>query len=326
MDADGFRQFLKETRHPDERINQHIQIIAQFEAFLVSDPSKSNQHPTTENTLEYISFLTAVRKDTYDNIAALARYGLFTSNRPLYLTALQFVDGGEVMDNLYTKVADCVGTGRRDQIFHDVQLPTIGTPVEQRPAIMKTVIDRMVELLDEQIFSSILSGSLRTLKDEWYQDGRQKYLESTSLDEYLDRRSIEYIAELEQIKNEGRLYFNQEITDEVIEFVRSQPEMARGVREGNILYAVKIPYMAKEYIHEQNQRMKRYYGCHCPWVRESIKTGKETVSPRFCLCSAGFEKKPWEVIFDQPLQAEVVESILNGDLRCKFAIHLPENI
>ncbi len=326
MDKEGFGQFLKVNHHPDERINQHIQIIAQFEDFLASDPSLSNRHPGTENTLEYISFLTAVRKDTYDNIAALARYGLFTNNRPLYLTALQFVDGGEVMENLYSKVADRVGTSKRDQIFQDLHLPTIGTPVEQRPAIMKTVIDRMLDLLDEQTFESILSDSLRTLKDEWYKDGRQKYLESTSLDEYLDRRSIEYIAELEQIKNEGRLYFNQEITDEVIEFVRSQPEMARGVREGNILYAVKIPFMAKEYILEQDKRMKRYYGCHCPWVRESIKNGNETVSPRFCLCSAGFEKKPWEVIFDQPLQVEVVESVLNGDLRCKFAIHLPENV
>ena len=326
MDIEGFRKFLKENHHPDERINQHIQIIAQFEDFLDSDPSKSNQQPGTENTQEYISILTVVRKDTYDNIAALARYGLFTNNRPLYLTALQFVDGGEAMDNLYTKIAAHVGASKRDQIFHDLQLPTIGTPVERRPVIMKTVIERMQDLLDEQTFESILSGSLRTLKDEWYQDGRQKYLECTSLDEYLDRRSIEYIAELEQIRDEGRLYFNQEITDEVIEFVRSQPEMARGVREGNILYAVKIPYMAKEYILEQDKRMKRYYGCHCPWARDSIINGNETVSPRFCLCSAGFEKKPWEVIFNQPLQAEVVESVLNGDLRCKFAIHLPDNV
>jgi len=96
MDAEGFRQFLKENRHPNDRINQHIQIIEEFEVFLASDPSNSNQQPGSENTLEFISFLTAIRKDTYDNIAALARYGLFTHNRPLYLTALQFVDGGEV--------------------------------------------------------------------------------------------------------------------------------------------------------------------------------------------------------------------------------------
>jgi hypothetical protein len=30
--------------------------------------------------------------------------------------------------------------------------------------------------------------------------------------------------------------------------------------------------------------------------------------------------------FDQPLKAEVVESVLKGDLWCKFAIHLPEEL
>ncbi len=34
-------------------------------------------------------------------------------------------------------------------------------------------------------------------------------------------------------------------------------------------------------------------------------------------------KKPWEVIFEGPLEAEVLESVLQGDLRCRFAIHLP---
>jgi hypothetical protein len=31
----------------------------------------------------------------------------------------------------------------------------------------------------------------------------------------------------------------------------------------------------------------------------------------------------WEVIFDQKLEAEVLESVLQGDMRCRFAIHLP---
>jgi hypothetical protein len=48
------------------------------------------------------------------------------------------------------------------------------------------------------------------------------------------------------------------------------------------------------------------------------------VSPTFCQCSAGFPKKPWEVIFGRALEAEVVESVLKGDPWCKIAIHLPE--
>jgi DNA-binding HxlR family transcriptional regulator len=52
--------------------------------------------------------------------------------------------------------------------------------------------------------------------------------------------------------------------------------------------------------------------------------GDVSVSPTFCQCSAGFHKKSWEVIFEQPLQAEVVETVLKGDPWCKIAIHLPE--
>lgn len=322
----GFERYLRENHHTEEKIEQHIQLVTEYLEFLAATQSSSGDHQASQEPLEFISFLKASSRDTYDNIAALARYGLYTQDRPLYLAALQLVDGGEVMGNLYDRLARRVGTQERDRIFQGIQLPTIGTPVAERPAIMKIVIERMEANLDEDTFNSILSSCLRTLPMEWYAQDRQKYQSCRNLDEFLDIRSLDYLAELEQIKDEGRLYFNQEITGAVIEFVRSQPEMARGVRRGNVLYAAKIPYMAREYLAADNDRMKRYYYCHCPWVRESIRTGGETVSPRFCLCSAGFEKKPWEVIFEQPLHAEVVESVLNGDLRCLFAIHLPENI
>ncbi len=39
---------------------------------------------------------------------------------------------------------------------------------------------------------------------------------------------------------------------------------------------------------------------------------------------ASYAEMRWEVIFDQPLEAEIVESVLQGDPWCKIAIHLPE--
>jgi hypothetical protein len=63
--------------------------------------------------------------------------------------------------------------------------------------------------------------------------------------------------------------------------------------------------------------------CHCPWARESLRQAEGPVPAAFCRCSAGYHKKPWEVIFGQPLEADVLESVLQGDLRCRFAIHLP---
>lgn len=70
--------------------------------------------------------------------------------------------------------------------------------------------------------------------------------------------------------------------------------------------------------------LERGYYCHCPWVKESLRDDTVRVPPVFCNCSAGFHKKPYEVIFGRTLRAEVLECVLAGDPWCKFAIYLPE--
>ncbi len=171
-----------------------------------------------------------------------------------------------------------------------------------------------------------LRDSFRDLQDATYLGDKQQYAEIGNFDIYLETKRREFIAQLEQIRDEGGLYFSQEITDEVVEFVRNDPEISQGVRVGKILYVTKIPYMAKEYLKETDPQRKRYFACHCPWARESLMQAEGPVAAQFCRCSAGFHKKPWEVIFDQKLEAEVLESVLQGDMRCRFAIHLPVSV
>jgi hypothetical protein len=95
------------------------------------------------------------------------------------------------------------------------------------------------------------------------------------------------------------------------------------VRRGNVLYVTKIPYRTREYLAATDALQKRYLYCHCPWARESLRQPDGPVPAILCRCSAGFHKKPWEIIFEQHLEADVLESVLLGDERCRFAIHLP---
>jgi hypothetical protein len=81
--------------------------------------------------------------------------------------------------------------------------------------------------------------------------------------------------------------------------------------------------MAKKYLREKNPKKKRYYACHCGWVREAIKSDTK-ISPNFCYCSAAFEKRLWDVIFGQDVKADVLQTVLGGDKICKFAIHIPK--
>lgn len=325
MDKNGFRRHLQGRAIADAEIEQHLSIIERFADFLhAADRQRSPVQATADDMRAFSAHLMAHDLNDYSNYLALARYGRFAGNNELFVAAVELLDGSEVLENLYRKLEHEVGKQTRDAVFRDIVLPPLGTPPSHKYRVTAAVMARLEELVDARTCRDILSGSLRDLRDEQYLDQRDTYLECGSLDAYLARKGQDFIAELERIRDEGSLYFTQPITDEVIDFVRSHPEINPGIRQGNVLYEAKIPYMTQAYLDETDERMKRYHYCHCPWARESLRHGDVSVSPTFCHCSAGFQKKPWEVIFGQPLEVEIVESVLKGDRSCKFAIHLPE--
>jgi predicted hydrocarbon binding protein len=43
----------------------------------------------------------------------------------------------------------------------------------------------------------------------------------------------------------------------------------------------------------------------------------------YCYCGAGYYRGIWEEIVQEPVEVEVLESVLAGDEVCKVAIHLP---
>ena len=302
---------------PEEKVDALVSVAERYEAF-------ADGLLGTKSVLAFVRLLAREDADVYDNFRALALYGRFLKNNDIYVTVIQFLDGAEALESLHEKVGQLLGEARRDEIFRGLKLPRLGTPCTERPAFTQAFMERLETRVGAARVRKLLSGGLRRIPDEEYFSTRLKYLECKSIGEYLDRRGAEFVAELERIKSEGGLYFNQEITDEVIDFVKTNPEIRQGVVKDGVFYETKIPYMAKEYLAEKDPRMKRYYYCHCPWVRESIRLGNAQVPPLFCHCSLGFTKQPWQVIFGRQLEGEVLETVLAGGLVCRFAVKLPE--
>jgi hypothetical protein len=325
MNIEGFRQFLLPRQLSDEQVEQHILITSRLEAYLASlNPPMSLENASSEVAQTFVDQLIAEGGNSFDNLVALARYGYFCQNNALYVAILELLDGEEAFGGLYRKVGEVVGAERRAEIFGEAAVPPLGTSSQKKAQLTRAVMIRLDHLVDAETQARIFSDSFRDLPEPYYEKDKQKYREIGDFDHYLEFKRAEFLDLLERLLKEGRLFFSQEITQEVIDFVRADPEISQGVREGNMLYVTKIPYMAKQYLAETDPKMKRYHACHCPWARESLRDGETPVSARFCQCSAGFHKKSWEVIFGKPLQADVLESVLKGDLRCRFAIHLPE--
>jgi len=320
MDKQGFRDLLQ-TRHLDEdQVGVSIAMAERFEAYL-NEPGRM---PSAEIAGAFSQRLVEEGNNTRDNYLALIRYCYFIRNNEMYVAFLELVDGGEVGENLYRGVGERFGVEIRDEVFTGIGVAPYGTPNTEKPATLHPVINRLERRVGKEAVLELLSPSLRDLPDEYYLPEREKYRQSGNIDAYLRLRKEEFVAELEACQRENRLFFSQEITDEVLDFVRGDPEMGGGLRMGKIVYEIKIPYMTKQYLAESDPKMRRYYACHCPWAREAIKNEDVKLAPIFCQCSGGYHKKPFEVVFERMLRVEVLESAIQGDDRCRFAIYLPD--
>jgi hypothetical protein len=322
MDREGFRELMKTRKQSDEQIEASIAIAERFEEYLAN----SNAKPDAPATWKFCKTLIQEEHNTYDNLLALARYGRFTKNNEIYVAILELLDGAEVQPNLYQKVGMLFGNKVRNEVFAGIGVSPLGLPPPEKPFDMFPVIDRLIGKVGYDETEQLLSACLRDLPDEYFLDEREKYIKSPDIDDYLINKHRSFVRQLQKCQHEGELFFAQEITDDVARFVSEHQEIESGVREGNLLFISKIPYNAKQFLVETDPTLKRYYACHCPWAREAIKDGNIRLNAIFCNCSGGFSKKPWEVIFGQTLQVDVLESALRGDFRCRFAVHLPENL
>lgn len=322
MDREGFRELLKSRNVSEDKIEASLAIAERFEAYLATLAGK----PDATSSWLFCTTLIQEEQNTYDNLLALARYGRFIQDNHIYVAILELLDGAEVQPNLYQKIGILFGETIRNDVFAGIGVSPLGLPSPEKPYDLFPVLDRLIGKVGYEQVELLLSACLRDLPEEHFLDDREKYLNAASIDEFLTSKHQALVEELQKCMNENQLFFAQEITDDVVNYVREHPETECGVREGNTLYITKIPYNAKEYLVETDPIMKRFYVCHCPWARYGIKNGNLHLDPVFCNCSGGYSKKPWEVIFGQTLKVEVLESALKGDFRCRFAVQLPEKL
>jgi len=318
MDQTGFQAMLEERGVPAAKMESALALAGRFEHFAASRGGFSTQF-----AWDFSRLLIEEGQNCEENFITLARYGLFIRNNTIFVAFLEVVDGAEAKENLYNRVAAEYGEALRDEVFAGIGVAPHGLPTPEKPRTMHPVVERLEAALGAEACRALLAGSLRNLPE--YSAEREVFLSCAGVDEYLVRRKQQFMERLESCRREGRLFFAQEVTDEALAFIGSQPEMGGGVRVGNIVYETKIPFKTPEYLAESDPVLKRWHYCHCPWSREAIRSGEKT-APLFCNCSAGFHSKPWEGALGQKVRVEVLESVLQGDERCRFAIHLPQDL
>ncbi len=324
MKEKAFLKYLSKNNVSQEQASIYISRLNEFNKFLEKDKKNVDSIPDGE-IVNYTEYLIENDSDVVlDLLRALINYANFIKKYDYIVEIIDISESYNAMDNLYQRIGEQHSEKIRDEIFKNISIPPLGTRPEKKPEFTKMVLRRLEEKIGKEKTIELLKPCLHGRPGNIKKD-REDFLRLNDIDEFLKVKKQELIERLQKHQKEGTLEFAQYIDDEVLEFIRNTPSISPGIREGNKIITTKMPYQTKKHIQSKDRRMKGFYSCYCPWIRSAIKNGtdKELFS-QFCHCSAGYTKKYWDVIFDQPTYVEPIETPLTGGLLCKFAVHIPK--
>ncbi|UCD22404.1 MAG: hypothetical protein JSW22_01855 [Chloroflexota bacterium] len=320
----AFRKFLKGRKLSAARIESSVEAVREFEKYL-RRRKLTLKSAGVDALRDYIALLIEEDKNSKDRLIAIARYCYFAKKYDLYIYFTMILGASDVLPAMGERLAKIAGRATQRRVFQDTEMPPLGSPQENYPRVTKMVLDRMEAELPARTCREVMTWNYHNIPVEAFKESKERFEKAASIDEYLKGEHERLVEELESCMREGRPWFEQEITREVVEFVRGNQEICTGMRRGDKVYKTKIPYAPKQFLNEKDPTMRQYYACHCQLVRTALRDSKPRIPATFCYCSAGYEKIHFDAIFDEPVEVELLETPLKGDARCRFAIKIPKS-
>jgi len=270
----------------------------------------------------YIAQRYSANTSTLDFFIALLRYFRFIGRNDLFIHLTRYTGILDVMDNILSRLKAYHDQEKVHLVLDGLQIPTLGISPKKIPAMTKEFVARLENHFEQKEVEYILTGNNHGLSKESMLPEKIEYENAPSLDVYLKERHQRKVAELTKFMNEKKVWFEQDITQEVVDFVASNQQVLSAELRDNKLLITKIPYDTVSFLNAKDAQTRKYFACHCGFAREAILQENMNVSENWCYCSAGFAKFPFEVILDHKLPIHLVESAIGEGELCRFEIDL----
>ena len=221
-------------------------------------------------------------------------------------------------NKLATGLDQLLETPERDWILSGGETLTMDSPTIDKLVWTCEMMERLIDRVDPETTKQVFA------------DCHCSYPVKDLLEEKMTYRlygDIDQVLSLLQTKFEGFLREDLELDEELVSEIISRGWGLAGVRDGERIIATKIPksdYLVDYSVTEDPLEKRKLY-CHCPRVRDGVGEDPQLME-EYCYCGAGFYKGIWETILGEPVQVEVLESVMHGGDVCKIAIQLPESI
>lgn len=214
--------------------------------------------------------------------------------------------------------ADCIDAVAGEEVRREVMPDGKPLPSGPREVIDWTrgAMERLDALLDERTRREVMTGCACRYPLARLQAAREAYGAAgdvAAAHRVLQEQFESFLRDL--------MGMDEDLVGEVL----ARGWGLAGALEGNRVVATKIPKSGnlEAYLRATDPEKRRRLYCHCPRVRGAVEAGV-AIPETYCYCGAGYYRAIWEEIVQQPVEVEVLESVLAGGEVCAIAIHLPK--
>jgi len=309
-----------------DKIAYRTRAVDEFHAFLSEMGVNNMRDISSEAAAAYILKKRDQDSDLHEVIYFLMEYARFFKIEEVLSDMVNMSELPAITNRMSENVRKMLGEEVWQKVFGDIQMPDISCLPNEASNFAREVNKRLCKCISQEQSEAIYVKNYHGLDVEWDSDKDKDefFLEIGNIDKYIDSFLKDDIKGYEARRNSGEFSHTTEVDDAVVEYVKANPWCRR---EGNKIIIRKLPFQLKKYLNEADNKMKRYYTCHCPLKRNSILQDAEPLPRSMCYCSFGFIKLQWDIAFGRELTGRVVKTVLEEDcLECIFEIDIPDDI
>jgi hypothetical protein len=323
MQIEKLQSYYRQRGIYEDEFEESKQILIKLNQFLQQSVHYTSfDEASTEEIEQFIYLKKCAQADMLSVVFTIARYYNLIGRKDIYIQMTKYIRRMGVIESIKKRMEETEDSTLVDQIFKDLEIPSLGTSPKEVPYLTRKIINKMEENIPIKRLGKILAGNHHQIPKEVFLQEKKLYEESLSLDDYLAGLHKRNIQDLQEHCDQNKVWYEQDISQKVVDYVAQNQEIMSAVRQGNRLYVTKIPYDAVAYLNATSPEKKSYYACHCPFAREAIQKTDVKISTTWCNCSGGFTKYQFDILFDKELEVKTLELALKGDDKCRFEISL----
>ncbi|MCJ7731354.1 DUF6144 family protein [Candidatus Bathyarchaeota archaeon] len=307
-----------------EKIGKSVAYVEKAEEYFKKKGLKLTDG-SVEDFRGYVSYLMKRGENSYDELAAVGRYVNLLDMKKVWIYYAGILGGNTVYPSIKERLTEIAGTEKCDAVFSGVDEPPLGSEPDAYPAATMQLMDMLGKELSPAVYRRVLAGNHHRMSVEAFMKHKEWLMElDGDVDAWLEKMHEAAVVELEDHLREDKVWYEQVITQGIVDYVKNNQELLAGIRDGEWIYNTKFPYAPQDYLDEKDPLMKRYYMCHCPLARAAVLSGEPDIPMDWCYCSAGYGKFRYDIAFGEETEVEVLESVFNGSDKCRFRFKIPE--